>query len=236
MKKHLLSFLLLFVVTTSFCWAQNPILWGMTPGGGSNNLGTIFNYNVSTGNEKVTYDFGNSDDGHGPTGSLIQAINGLLYGMTDSGGIYDKGIIFSYNISDSTETDLHDFGNDTDGTYPFGSLMQANNSMLYGMTFEGGVYNKGIIFSYNISTSKYTDIYDFKYLPDGQSPYGSLIQASDSFLYGMTFGGGAVEGVQFLVSIFLPTKKQIFMILAMILTGVCLMDHSLSQVMVCFME
>jgi uncharacterized repeat protein (TIGR03803 family) len=161
----------------------------MTQDGGSHERGTIFNYNVSTGEEAIKYDFNNNTDGAHPYGSLTQASNRLLYGMTDSGGVYGKGIIFSYNISDSAETDLHDFGSNTDGTYPFGSLIQANNGLLYGMTSHGGVHGKGIIFSYNILDSTETDLHDFDDT-DGQYPYGSLIQASDSMFYGMTSSGG----------------------------------------------
>jgi uncharacterized repeat protein (TIGR03803 family) len=41
-------------------------------------------------------------NGSNPTGDLIQATNGKLYGMTESGGNPGGGTIFEYDISNSS--------------------------------------------------------------------------------------------------------------------------------------
>jgi uncharacterized repeat protein (TIGR03803 family) len=182
-----------FVPMGSLIQASNGLLYGVTSGGGKNNAGVIFCYNIITGQETDLYDFRKTiSDGEYPQGSLIQASNGLLYGTTERGGIYDDGSIFSFDISDSAENDIYDFEKGT-GIYPFGSLMQADNGLLYGTTESGGSSNSGILFSYNILTGGETDIHDFGKGTDGAFPRGSLIQANNGLLYGITFEGGAVK-------------------------------------------
>src|ERR1017187_6619779 len=93
-------------------------------------------------------------------------------------------------------TKLLDFNGTTNGGSPKGSLMQATNGMLYGMTYNGGAstncsYGCGVLFQYNPTTNVYTKKLDFAGTTNGQNSYGSLMQASDGMLYGMTYQGGA---------------------------------------------
>ncbi len=211
MKNHLRPILALFIITTSLCRAQNPVLWGVTDAGGVNTDGIIFKYTTSTDSETDVYNFGKGTDGQHSQGSLIQANNGLLYGMTEEGGAYGYGIIFTYNISTGKETDIYDFrGGTTDGEYPFGSLIRANNGLLYGMTEEGGAVDFGIIFSYNILTGIENDIHDFKGT-EGAYPNGSFIQSGNGLLYGMTPEGGIHNrGVIFSYNISTATETKIY--------------------------
>ena len=88
-------------------------------------------------------------NGQYPFGGLIQD-GTTLYGLTSRGGTNDQGTIFSINISGTGFTKLHDFenaGTTLNGSKPYGSLFKAQDGNLYGMTYEGGVNAKGIIFS-----------------------------------------------------------------------------------------
>ncbi len=119
--------------------------------------------------------------------------------MTEEGGTNCftpgcLGTIFSYNISTDTETVLYDFG--YGGVYPLGSLIQVNDSLLYGMTFEGGNPGDGIIFSFNIYGDSVTNLFDFG-TSIGYNPRGSLVHASNGLLYGMTPGGSNGDGAIF---------------------------------------
>jgi len=164
----------------SLLQVNDSLLYGTTAWGGTNDEGTIFSYNITTGTEFVLHSFGGTN-GLRPLGALILADNGLLYGMTALGGSYDSGTIFSYNITTSAETDLHDFaGGDTDGKYAYSSLIQASNRVLYGMTCYGGANDSGIIFSYNISTGKETDLHNFTGA-DGACPFGDLLEIDSPF-------------------------------------------------------
>ncbi|MHB8261931.1 MAG: choice-of-anchor tandem repeat GloVer-containing protein [Bacteroidia bacterium] len=124
-----------------------------------------------------------------PQGYLVQASDGMLYGMTYYGGANNDGVLFQYNPSTSTYTDKFDFGGANDGYYPQGDLMQASDGMLYGMTSAGGINLEGVLFQYNPATSIYTKKFDFG-STNGSYPVGALIQASDGMLYGLTNAGG----------------------------------------------
>jgi uncharacterized repeat protein (TIGR03803 family) len=175
----------------SLVQASNGNLYGMTEEGGTNNVGVIFSYNPSTTAYSVLENF-NVSNGSYPLGSLVQASNGNLYGMTEEGGTNGLGVIFSYNPSTTTYSVLENFGG-TNGSFPAGSLVQASNGNLYGMTEEGGIYGLGVIFSYNPSTTVYSVLENFS-TPNGSVPYGSLVQASNGNLYGMTEAGGTNNG------------------------------------------
>jgi uncharacterized repeat protein (TIGR03803 family) len=173
----------------SLIQASDGKLYGMTTyGRGNRSAGFIFSFDLSSStytNVKV-FDYTN---GGNPTGSLIQASDGKLYGMTPRGGSNRDGVIFSFDPSTSIYTTLKDF-KDTDGSYPYGSLMRASDGKLYGMTAGGGSSDRGVIFSFDPSTSTYTKLKDFDGA-NGAYPEGSLMQASDGKFYGMTAEGGS---------------------------------------------
>ncbi|MGC9967778.1 MAG: choice-of-anchor tandem repeat GloVer-containing protein [Syntrophobacteraceae bacterium] len=64
------------------------------------------------------------------------------------GGASGLGIIFEFNLPNGEFADLHSFGG-ADGANPFGSLILSGKN-LYGMTYQGGQYNSGVIFSYSL--------------------------------------------------------------------------------------
>jgi uncharacterized repeat protein (TIGR03803 family) len=81
------------------------------------------------------------------------------------------------------------------GCYPLGSLILAG-SRLYGVTYKGGIYDSGCIFSIDTDGSGYKDMFDFN-RTSGYFPSGSLILLR-KVLYGMTkFGGANDSGVIF---------------------------------------
>ncbi len=176
---------------------SNGRLYGISSyGGGPNSQGYIFSFDLSLNTYSPVYNF---DGIHGAGSSheyLIQATNGKLYGTTQNGGANNKGVIFSYDLSTNTYTDLYDFDVAL-GSVPEGSLIQATNGKLYGMTAAGGNNNYGVIFSYDISTSQYAVPYYFDG-PNGSFPQVSLTQASNGKLFGTTNGGGTYnQGVAF---------------------------------------
>jgi uncharacterized repeat protein (TIGR03803 family) len=174
----------------SLIQALNGKLYGMTYNGGTKDFGVLFEYNLATLNLTKKVDFNGTLNGKYPYGSLIQATNGKLYGMTQNGGSNDYGVIFEYDTSTSTCTKKLDFNGSLNGKLPHGSLMQASNGKLYGMTYQGGTMGYGVLFEYNPTTSTYSKKLDFAAILDGNQPQGSLIKASNGKLYGMTGYGG----------------------------------------------
>ena len=176
---------------------SNGNLYGMTYGGGANNVGTVFKITgigTSTVTESVLHSFaGGTGDGANPNGnsSLVQASDGNFYGMTLYGGANNVGTVFKITPA-GVETVLHSFAGGTgDGALPYCSLIQASDGNLYGMTNTGGANNVGTVFKITPSGTV-TVLHSFAgSTSDGANPYGDLIQASDGNLYGMTWGGGA---------------------------------------------
>jgi uncharacterized repeat protein (TIGR03803 family) len=73
--------------------ATDGNLYGTTTGGGTGNLGTIFQITPS-GTFTVLHAFGGSSDGGVPDGALVQASDGNFYGTTTTGGANNGGTIY----------------------------------------------------------------------------------------------------------------------------------------------
>ena len=89
-------------------------------------------------------------------------------------------------------TELHSFaGGTTDGAYPYyGNNLVMSGQNLYGIVYEGGTNNDGVIFELNPATGVFTLLHSFGSGTDGYDPYGGLT-LSGTTLYGMTYHGGA---------------------------------------------
>jgi uncharacterized repeat protein (TIGR03803 family) len=98
--------------------------------GGTWNDGVIFSYNLVTGKDSVLLNF-NDTNGANPGGSLVQAKDGKLYGMTQNGGSNTDGVIFSFDPVSGKDSVLVNF-NGSNGSGPiYGSLVQDTNGLAY---------------------------------------------------------------------------------------------------------
>ncbi len=172
--------------------------YGSSQSGGANNLGVIFKM-TATGAVTVLHSFAGSDGAVGRW-NLLQAKDGNFYGVTLNGGANGAGVIYKIT-STGTYTVLYSFpntGNASTGTYPYSSLIQATNGLLYGLTGNvGGPWAFGAIYSFNTTTLAYTTLYNFTGGTDGGQPYGALMQHTDGLLYGTTYVGGNVSGADY---------------------------------------
>ena len=124
----------------------NGTLYGTTEQGGNSGSyggGTLFRIGTDGKNERVLHSFGAGTDGRNPLSAPI-AVNGTLYGTTSQGGLYSgsrgySGTLYSFRLSDGKERVLHDFGNGSDGAFPWSSPVDFNGT-LYGATAFGGDY------------------------------------------------------------------------------------------------
>ena len=171
--------------------ASNGNLYGMTTAGGAHGTGIIFAINLSTDQYVNLYSFGSqANDGANPYGSLIQASGGNFYGLTSGGGTNSEGVIFELNSSTYAETVLHVFGATGDGAAPYGKLIQASDGNFYGLTELGGSTGNGTVFELTSGGTE-SVLHSLGGTGDGVTPYGSLLEASNGTLYGMTSLGGA---------------------------------------------
>ena len=143
----------------------------------------------------------NCADGAWPTGGLIQATDGNLYGTTNVGGANGNGTVFKITRAGGLTT-LYSFcsrTNCTDGYGPWAGLIQATDGSFYGTTMAGGANTAcsnqwsqtgcGTVFKIT-RAGKLTTLHSFDG-SDGATPFGGLVQAADGNLYGTTGLGGA---------------------------------------------
>ncbi len=156
---------------------HNGILYGVTSSGGANTSGVIYSYDIATNTYSVLYNFMNST-GKWPKTGLIEANDGLLYGVTTTGATGGKGCLFSFNLTDTTYTKLVDFAgvNVQDAR---GTLMQASNGNIYGTSQRGGANDKGTIFSFNAADSSFTIVYSFGMQQSGATPACGLMEIKE---------------------------------------------------------
>ena len=172
----------------SLCLASNGKMYGLTNLGGVNSVGVLFEYDYIGNSYTKQVDL-SAANGSNPFGSLIEASNGKLYGLTRNGGANSLGALFEYVISSNTYSKVVDF-TAAGGSLPEGSLIQASNGKLYGLTSTGGTNSVGTLFEFDPSSNTYTKLYDFS-AGNGQTPRGTLKQAANGKLYGLTQAGGA---------------------------------------------
>jgi uncharacterized repeat protein (TIGR03803 family) len=180
--------------------AKNGSFYGTTRVGGAYAGGTVFKISPA-GELSTLYSFRgpvDSADGSAPVGELVQATNGNFYGETEDGGVNYQGTIFEITPG-GEETALYSFcalPECTDGSAPYGGLIQAANGDFYGTTLEGGSHcaaGCGTIFKIT-SAGALTTLYNFCAVglcADGRQPHAGLVQGTDGNFYGTTYYGGA---------------------------------------------
>jgi uncharacterized repeat protein (TIGR03803 family) len=150
--------------------------------------GVIIEFDPITNTYQDVYHFKNMIDGQNPNYKLMQASDGKLYGMTISGGTYNEGVIFRFDVSNYSYTKLFDFQNSS-GSSPTGALVEGTNDVLYGTTQLGGTNQKGVLFRFELTDLNYIVAYNFNG-SQGSFPSNTLIKVDNSTFVGTTSGGG----------------------------------------------
>ena len=189
----------------------NGNLFGTTETGGSNNAGTVFEYQnigtlaapvyASTPSVLVNFKFYNGQD---PLAGLIADANGDLFGTTSQGGALDHGTVFEIKnigtavapVYASNVTTLVSF-NGSDGSFPVAGLIADARGNLFGTTNTGGEWGVGTVFEIQntgtlaapVYASSPTTLVTFNG-SNGANPHGALIADVNGNLFGTTAGGG----------------------------------------------
>lgn len=164
-------------------------LWGISTEGGPSNAGNIFSIDRDGTNFTVVHDFELSEGPNSPLGSLTAAFN-RLWGVTELGGTYDGGVLFSLDAQGSDFTVHHEFGQFPDGVTPNYDLL-VRGGQIFGTTSEGGDNLAGTIFRINADGSGYSRLAAFDF-ENGAFPTGGLIDVNGK-LWGVTEEGGEDE-------------------------------------------
>jgi uncharacterized repeat protein (TIGR03803 family) len=156
-------------------------MYGAAGTGGAFNQGTLFKID-SAGSLTVLHNFSGGTDGSGPAAAPIEGTDGNFYGIT-SGSNSVHPTIYQFKPSGNFATIY---------TYPdFGvlgyPLLQSSNGYLYATAGDGDC---GTITKLTVA-GVVKSVRNFSCTGSGpKGPDGSLIQASDGFIYGTTVGGG----------------------------------------------
>jgi len=178
-------------------------LFGTTSTGGPACDGTLFTLAPDGSHFHLLHAF-SGPDGALPYAGVLPSKDGWLYGVTDEGGLYGKGVVYRIREDGTGFQVLHSFGG-KDGAYPLlVELVEGEGGWLYGVTSGGGVYGNGVVFGVKEDGSGYRVLHEFSAEDglgrngDGSHPYGGLVLGLGGWLYGETYGGGVYgNGVVF---------------------------------------
>jgi uncharacterized repeat protein (TIGR03803 family) len=129
-------------------------------------------------------DFSSTNGGYDPRGLVF--FKGRNYGVTNAGGKYNCGVIYSINADGSDFQLLHEF-NGADGK-DLRSALTLIDSTFFGLTFMGGSEGTGTLFKIGANGTAFEKLVDFNQSA-GFYPDGTLV-AHDSVLYGLAKSGG----------------------------------------------
>jgi uncharacterized repeat protein (TIGR03803 family) len=162
-------------------------LYGTTYIGGGSAKGALFKVNKDGSAYAVLHRFAATGDVIQPSGTLIEASDGLLYGTAFNG-------VFRLGKDGSGYTIVHTFGTTGDGSGPLGSVRESSDGLLYGTTSDGGSNSSGIIYRMNKDGSAYTILRHFAGgTADGKYPYAGVVEGLNNTLYGTTSSGGSAN-------------------------------------------
>jgi len=186
-------------------------VYGTTWIGGSDSVGSVFRVD-SSGNETVLHSFTGPPDGGGdgafPYPGVIRDATGSLYGVTDGGGAYCCGTVYTVDTA-GNEAILYSFPGYSYGSGPLSVLLEDSAGNFYGTTKSGGNSECGgggcgVLFEVSPGSGGWTEtvLYTFCSLTgcaDGEEPLaGPLVMDAAGSLYGTTYFGGAHDdGVVF---------------------------------------
>ena len=187
-------------------WNGNSPLFGATSEGGANGNGVVFElkHNGSQWNYTNIHDV---ISGQLPNAPLVDT-SGNLFIASQGGGSHGGGNLYKLDAETWHETTIHNFcaeDNCTDGNQPQGRLALDSSGNVFGVTFQGGAANGGVVFEHP-TTGGYSVAYNFcsaANCADGAAAVGLSLVGAGTF-FGATQGGGANNGG----TIFKLTRKN----------------------------
>jgi len=181
-------------------------VYGMTPTGGANGLGTIYALHAKSNGSwafRVIHTFtGGSDGSSGSAGKLLLR-GGRVYGAATTGGASGAGVVFELTPTQTGEwgfKTLYSFRGAPDGVFPYGAVLFDAAGRLYGTTYYGGTNDLGTVYQLSPrGTGEWNErvLYSFQAGSDGNSSISNLVSDTAGNLYGTTSEGGLGSGTIF---------------------------------------
>lgn len=182
-----------------FIQASDGNLYGAAAGG-VNTYGVIYKTNPSNGDTSVLYECNAQGTDCGGPNLPIELPDGNLYGTSYQGCANGVGCIYRLTLA-GVYTDLYDFTDTGDGSFPYGHLIYSPDGNIYGTTggnlFGGNTNSLGTLFKFNPGlnggTPSLSTIYSFTNSTSanaiGFHPFDGVTEVN-GVLYGTTQTGG----------------------------------------------
>lgn len=193
-----------FVCAATMIGAATPVLASpVRPAATTAHRPTTAKASAAVSAFTVLHAFSGGSDGADPLGSLLQNLQGDLFGVTLEGGSAGDGTVYESTPAGAITT-LHAFSG-ADGANPSGGLLNLFGNLdltgnMYGATQSGGAHAQGTVYAINQTGSSFTTLYSFQGTTDGGAPQGRLVLFIDGNLYGTTSSGGTGFGTIFKLS------------------------------------
>lgn len=127
--------------------------------------------------------FGLAPNGATPVGTLVSDASGNLYGVTQSGGAYNRGTIYELANGSTAATTLASFDL-TNGGQPETGLVIDSAGNLYGTTAKGGDYDYGTVYELPAGSNAITALSSFTSLANADSYCNLALDASGNLYSG----------------------------------------------------
>ena len=193
---------------------RDGALYGTTANGGAHGSGTVFRVSPDGTGFTVLHSFDTlqfglfagltNSVGAQPVGTLVQASDGTLYGAAEIGGSAGSGLIFRLQPDGAGFQVIHSFGRVSEwvtgrnggGAAPE-ALTLAADGLLYGVAFDEGPDEGGVIFKLNQDGKGFQVLHAFRGVVRGKNtneggaqPEAAPVFGSNGALYGTTISGG----------------------------------------------
>lgn len=171
------------------------VLYGATTWGGTSGFGTVYRIHEDGSGYEILRSFnGGVSDGKYPLGGLTFVPPNHLFGVTDSGGFFGEGTLYSLSTDGSAFSIVYSFSNAPGFAYdPRGAPVFDGVDTLYGTTRLGGLHGEGTIYEVKIGFSP-TFLFSFGEPGMGRRPGPSLLWDGSGSLYGTAEEAGPSEG------------------------------------------
>ena len=125
---------------------------------------------------------------YGTYAAMTPSGNGLFYGTTVGGGMYNFGTVYEFDPSGSGA--LTSKASFLDAS-PTSALTPADNGIFYGTTLFGGSNNAGSIYEFDPSGNGSITLKASFDGANGSGPAGALVSGGNGLFYGTTTSGGS---------------------------------------------
>ena len=166
-------------------------LYGVATIGGVTGNGVIYSVNQDGSGFFKLHEFADNE-GYEPSGKLLEASDGKLYGVLQYGGPSNAGAVYRIDKNGSNFQVIHSFSDLVNGYWPRGYLVEDQNGVLYGVT-TSGLNDRGGVYHVNKDGTGFLRIKDFP-LSGINSPAAGLYLRGE-YLYGTcTYGNPENKG------------------------------------------